>query len=58
MKPAKLTLSLTAALLLTACATTDQGQRVVGEKATNMASTAAMLESESCLLYTSPSPRD
>jgi len=47
MKPAKLTLSLTAALLLTACATTDQGQRVVGEKATNMASTAAMLESES-----------
>lgn len=32
---------------LTACATVDQGQRTVGEKTTDLASTAAMFEEES-----------
>lgn len=35
------------ALVFSACATTDHGQRVVGEKVTDMSSSAAMLEAES-----------
>ena len=37
----------TTALILTACASTDHGQRTVGEKTTDMGSTEAMLEAES-----------
>ena len=41
------TLGLAASLLVSACATTDQGQRAVGEKVTDLASTDAMLMAES-----------
>jgi len=47
MRSLTLTTTFAAALLLSSCASTDQGQRVVGEKVTDMSSTSAMLESES-----------
>ncbi len=47
MRDTIVTLGLTSIFLLSGCVTTDQGQRIVGEKATDKASTAAMLELES-----------
>ena len=47
MKPALYTSIAATAFMLTACATTDHGQRTVGEKTTDMSSTEAMFDAES-----------